>query len=340
MERRQITYVHLAFWVYILMQHLFPILTYTKLDPLYYKVMPVDLVFSFILFYLLYRLSLPLLFRVKSKVIAGLGGLMLIVCFAAVTLVIYYYYEKLILQLPPEDLLISKADLLNHFRNNFVIGIYALLIRVVVDFLDQQQKEAELRNQTQASEIALLRSQINPHFLFNTLNNIYSLVRSKSEDAPTAVLKLSDIMRYMLYDSNSERVLLSKEVEYLQGFIELQKLRLESPDFVEFSIRGDIASRMIAPMVFIPFVENAFKHGKKKSGEPCIIINLQCTDINKIIFTVENTLPLTSQMNKDTEGGIGLHNIKRRLELLYPAKHTLDISEDSLSYKVKLVLVQ
>jgi LytS/YehU family sensor histidine kinase len=152
------------------------------------------------------------------------------------------------------------------------------------------------------------------------------------------VLKLSDIMRYMLYDSNTDRVLVSKEVEYLQGFIELQKLRLDDPDFVEFSITGDITSRMIAPMMLIPFVENAFKHGRKKQEEePGITIHLNC-NYDKIVFEVTNAVSENSGLNKDAEGGIGLQNIRRRLELLYPGRHQLEIFEVLGMYSVRLVL--
>jgi hypothetical protein len=164
MERRQITYIHLAFWAYMVLQQVFPILTHAKLDPLYYKIVPLDLSFAVILFYILYRLVLPRLFRLKPKVITALGMLVVIVTYAAITLFLYYHYEKIFLHLTADELAVTRSDLLNHFRNNLVIGIYALLIRVVVDFLDHQAKEAEMKNQNQASEIAPAQVTNQPAF--------------------------------------------------------------------------------------------------------------------------------------------------------------------------------
>jgi len=140
--------------------------------------------------------------------------------------------------------------------------IYSLLIRLAINWYENQKLQADFINQKQISELALLRSQVNPHFFFNTLNNIYSLVYQKSDDAPEAVMKLSSIMRYMLYDATTDKVLLEKEIEYLKSFIELEKLRLRNKDFVSLTINGSSEGLTIAPMILIPFVENAFKHAK------------------------------------------------------------------------------
>lgn len=160
----------------------------------------------------------------------------------------------------------------------------------------------------------------------------------KSDDAPEAVMRLSGIMRYMLYDSNTDKVLLEKEIEYLKSFIELQKLRIKNKDFVGFNIRGTVEGRTIAPMLLIPFVENAFKHGSKRVSSPGIMINL-IIEQQKIIFEVVNYVRQGSMANKDKGKGIGLQNIQRRLELMYPDKHLLEISQDEELYLVKLVIV-
>jgi ligand-binding sensor domain-containing protein len=205
-----------------------------------------------------------------------------------------------------------------------------------IDFQAKQLKK-ELANHNQTSEIALLRSQINPHFLFNTLNNIYSLIYQKSDDAPLAVMKLSEIMRYMLYDANTDKVPLEKEINYLKSFIELQALRLKNRDCVEFLITGNIYGKMIAPMLFIPFVENAFKHGNKKSDNPCIIINLAVNG-QHIIFDIENQYQKNDPINKDQTGGIGLANVRRRLELLHPHTHKLVVNDTEGVFHVILDL--
>jgi LytS/YehU family sensor histidine kinase len=150
-------------------------------------------------------------------------------------------------------------------------------------------------------------------------------------------MRLSGIMRYMLYDANTDKVLLEKEIEYLKSFIELQKLRIKNKDFVEFNIRGNVEGRTIVPMLLIPFVENAFKHGSKRVSSPGIIINL-IIEQHTIIFEVINYCRQGSLANKDKARGIGLQNIKRRLDLMYKDKHTLEINQDEELYRVKLII--
>lgn len=197
-----------------------------------------------------------------------------------------------------------------------------------------RQLKTELTNQNAVSEMGLLKSQVNPHFLFNTLNNIYSLVYQKSEDAPSAVMRLSELMRYMVYDTNTDNVALEKEINYLKSFIELQLLRLRNKDFAEFNIEGNIYGKTIAPMLLIPFVENAFKHGNKKAANPGIVINLTIED-KSIRFDVTNYYQ-NGAVNKDEIGGIGIENVKRRLELIHPNSHVLNISQTENQYKTHL----
>jgi ligand-binding sensor domain-containing protein len=199
------------------------------------------------------------------------------------------------------------------------------------------QLKSEMQHQNKISEIALLRSQINPHFLFNTLNNIYSLVNKKSEEAPPAVMKLSELMRFMLYEANTDKVSLEKEINYLKSYIGLQLLRIKNNDFFEFNITGNIYGKSITPMIFIPFIENAFKHGNKKEHNPGILINLQ-VDETYLRFEISNYYQSNLLINKDYTGGIGLKNVRRRLELMYPNKHSLEISDSNGYFKVNLEL--
>jgi two-component system LytT family sensor kinase len=211
----------------------------------------------------------------------------------------------------------------------------AYLARFTTRWIMDQQIKSELINQNQQSELALLRSQINPHFLFNTLNNIYSLVYTKSDDAPQAMTKLSDIMRYMLYESNTEKVALSKEINYLESLIELLRLRLSRKNFIEFNVKGNTENRIIAPMLFFPFVENAYKHCNKKSPAPGIKIDLEVHE-DLLTFSVVNSIKKENEVSEGDEGGIGLRNIKRRLVLLYPERHHLNISETAGYYSIEL----
>lgn len=195
---------------------------------------------------------------------------------------------------------------------------------------EHQLKEAQLQLAGKQTELSFLRSQINPHFLFNNLNNIYSLVYHHSDQSLTAISKLSDLLRYMLYDTN-EKVPLQKELEYIHKYLELQQMRfgLQAPTHVE--ITGDPGKAGIPPLLLIPFVENAYKHGDMKNGNT-ILIRLRTDDAN-IRFTIINTI---SQQQKDSSGGIGLENVRRRLELLYPGRHTLQVQKTKDIFEVQL----
>ena len=211
----------------------------------------------------------------------------------------------------------------------------AYLARFTTRWIMDQQVKSELINQNQQSELALLRSQINPHFLFNTLNNIYSLVYTKSDDAPQAMTKLSDIMRYMLYEATTEKVMLSKEIDHLKSYIELLLLRLSGKNFIEFSVEGNTENKFVAPMLLFPFVENAYKHCNKKSSVPVIKITLVVQE-DLLTYNVVNSVKKETETSENDEGGIGLKNIKRRLELLYPDRHQLIISETETHYAIEL----
>jgi len=150
-------------------------------------------------------------------------------------------------------------------------------------------------------------------------------------------MKLSSIMRYMLYDSNTDVVALNKEIEYLNSFIELQQLRIMQKDFVQINVTGSMENRTIAPMLLIPFVENAFKHGEKNHS-PGIIIHLNIKP-DKLIFTVENNIKAINQTPPEESGGFGLENIKRRLGLLYPDKHELTLNKSEDKFKIELTIL-
>jgi LytS/YehU family sensor histidine kinase len=204
-------------------------------------------------------------------------------------------------------------------------------------YMRSERHKQELETEKLTSELGFLKSQINPHFLFNTLNNICSLARKKSDETEPALLKLSEIMRYMIHDSLEDKVLLSKEIEYLHNYIELHLLRLSGKVRVEFSIIGDPASRMIEPLLLIPFVENAFKHGVSYQEDPPITILIRIVD-DMIQFQVENRIFGSTDGALPEESGIGLRNVRRRLDLLYPGKHELKIVEEEKTFRVDLTI--
>jgi ligand-binding sensor domain-containing protein len=228
-----------------------------------------------------------------------------------------------------------RTQELNNKNEELVIRNIQIIKQKEEIAFQAKQLQVEMENQNQTSEIALLRSQVNPHFLFNTLNNIYSLVYQRSTEAPAAVMKLSDIMRYMLYDATTDRVQLEKEINYLKSFIELQQLRLKHKDFVLFEITGDPMGKVIAPMLLIPFIENAFKHGNKSVPSPGIIIQLNSAP-GLLTFDVKNKKAFSSM--KDSSGGIGLQNVKRRLALIYPGKYELNMIDNDEMFSIHLTI--
>ncbi len=208
---------------------------------------------------------------------------------------------------------------------------------VVWNVQDAFQKEKEyktLRAEKTQAELAFLKSQVNPHFLYNTLNYLYAQAYPVSEKLADAILKLSDMMRYMLHDSPDGKVELQKEVEYLRSFIDIFRLRFEDRFFVDFNLEGQVNGQRISSLVLIPFVENAFKHGVADDPASPIKIDLKATG-QDLFFTVTNRI---HQSQKDQTTGIGLTNIRRRLELLYPDRHKLTVQNDGSVHQASLKL--
>jgi len=218
------------------------------------------------------------------------------------------------------------------------VGLASMLFKVTKDWLILQQERKDLESKRLQSELKFLKSQIDPHFFFNTLNNLYALTLKKSDLAPEIVLRLSEMMRYMLYECNELKVPLVKEINYLKNYIELEKLRQGNNFKINFNVEGDAKEKMIAPLVFIPFLENSFKHGVNnqiKSG--FVNVEMQLTDVD-VKMEIENSKITTLNDKNQTKksGGIGLTNVKRRLKLIYPKKHSIDIIDKSNSFKVRL----
>ena len=341
MKSRYKILIHILFWIYMLNQAFFPVYlnkidTKLLLDNIYLKDIFITTLLNIVVFYTIYFI-IPKFLRYSRKWYIFPFVILLAAALSAIRLPIEIAYWKYIVRMPASELQFQYEWIWATLKYTLIISIYAMLIRFSIDWFEAQKYKDELIKERQASEIALLRSQVNPHFLFNTLNNIYSLVYNKSAEAPEAVMKLSSIMRYMLYDSNTDLVAVNKEVEYLNSFIELQQLRLAQKRFVEIKVNGSMENRTIAPMLLIPFVENAFKHGEK-NHEPGIIIHLNL-EPDRLIFTVANYIKLNNQVTNEDTGGFGLDNIKRRLGLLYPGKHDLKISTIHEMYKIDLTIL-
>ena len=211
------------------------------------------------------------------------------------------------------------------------------LIRYFIDWFNKNKMQQQLEKQNFQSELALLRNQVNPHFLFNTLHNIDALIQKDTKRASDTLIRLSEIMRYMIYDTNNDYVELSKELEYLKNFISLHLLCHSNQELVSFNIKGFLDDKRIAPMIFIPFIENAFKHATNKEIKHNIRIDFEITS-NTIKLEVINICNENEAFLKDESSGIGLNIVKRRLELLYPGKHELKIENGNNQYFVRLII--
>ena len=209
-------------------------------------------------------------------------------------------------------------------------------IKVITQWFTAEEVKEEISKQQLETELNLLKTQVNPHFLFNTLNSIYSLAIANNQKTADAVLKLSRIMRYTLEDCQGNYVALQQEIDFINSYIELQKLRLTNNNAVCFTTDGNISSARIAPFVFIPFIENAFKYGTSTHRPSSIKAMVQVSP-QGISFTCENHFQINGKCK--VEGtGTGINNAKRRLELLYPKKHDLKIITEEHQYKVSLTI--
>ena len=204
--------------------------------------------------------------------------------------------------------------------------------RFSTDWFRLQKMREEMRREREQAELAMLRQQLSPHFLFNTMNNIYSLTLDSPADAPRAMLLLSDLMRTLLENIEREHVDLSDEIIQIRSYIELKNLQHPEPGRVRFEVRGETDGLRIHPMLMLPLVENAFKHGDLHSEGTSVGIRLT-VDSGTLDFHVENT---PSSGARDRTSGVGLRNVRRRLELLYPGMHTLDVHSTPDLYSVSL----
>ena len=241
----------------------------------------------------------------------------------------------------PDD---KRALLSLRFILNTIMAItytvaITMSLKLVKHWYEKEKLTKELEILNTETELKYLKSQINPHFLFNSLNSIYALALQKSDLAPELILKLSDILRYVLYEGSDKRVSLDKEIKYLKSYAELEKVRHGDRVNLSLVIDGDIETQEIIPMLLIPFVENSFKHGfGRDMANGYVKIHVQVNQ-NELNLELSNSKPSAGTELKNDEnyqGGIGLQNVNRRLRLMYPDKHTIEVIETDIDYKVNL----
>lgn len=217
-----------------------------------------------------------------------------------------------------------------------ICGMVALVIKGFITWFNEIKLKEALKEKTYEMEMALIKSQLDPHLLFNTINNIDALILKDAVTASDYLNKLSDIMRFMLYETKPDQILLSKEIEYIEKYIALQKIRTANKDYVQLTITGSVGSKLIAPMIFIPFIENAFKHTNNKKLENAISIDI-CVKAQKIEFRCKNKFD-SKPSDRQPDSGLGNELIQKRLNLIYPEKHILEVHKTDDLYSVHLTI--
>ncbi|WP_018480004.1 sensor histidine kinase [Pontibacter roseus] len=343
MNKKKIILFHCLFWFFDFFKDtIYGFQYYYFYDAQYtlaslYKTTAIDFVRTLLtaaLFYVNALVLVPCFFGKGRYGLYALSVLLLLVAFTPV----HYLLEIILLKYFSWATYGREITMVWIFQSVLNASLMYLMLGIaygyVVDYFKAQDEKKELEKAKLTTELAFLKSQINPHFLFNTINDIYALTYQKSDLAPNALLKLSGLLRYMLRESEQERVPLSKEADYLQDVVELQKIGLKGNAYIRYSCAGNMAKNHIAPLLLISFVENAFKHGICTDPAHPIDIRLQ-VEGGTLLFRVYNR---KNRDQKDRTGGIGLANVRRRLELLYPDRYDLGISEDEHTYTVNLTL--
>ncbi|MCG8475836.1 MAG: histidine kinase [Cytophagales bacterium] len=242
----------------------------------------------------------------------------------------------------------SGRDPASPFDFNYVLAVYTgelyvvgltTAIKLIIDWIRAQRANQELEKQNLETELAYLKFQVQPHFFFNTLNNLYSLTLDKSDQAPETVMKLSELMHYVIYEAKNKSVSLIKEIEHIQHYIDLERLRFGDKLDVNLQVEGNIEEKLLPPLLLIPFVENSFKHGARSPDNTLPIDIHLLVKENRLFFSITNRTSPASFSNKnlkENQSGIGVENTQRRLNLLFPGDYLLSIYNEDHCYTVNL----
>ena len=329
---------HLAFWVlsFFVFLNLFKTgIKPEKVDYVYTALFQVSLLPAV---YINLELLLPKWGKKKNILLYIFSLVIIITLFSWIN---YKFFAQWSAKLLPEYFFISYFTFKEIIFFFIIYIIVTSLLKLSKSwFLVSGLQKELLEKEKQKTEVELkaLKAQINPHFFFNTLNSIYSLALDKDERLPGTVLQLSDLMRYFLYESKDNFVPLEKELAVADNYIALQKIRSEEQLSIEINKQGEVNRQKIAPLLLITFLENAFKHGAKgSSGNTFIRLDIK-VEKNKLNFTIENNKGLIDEVNTGDHNGLGLENVKRQLELLYPDKHLLNIKDQPDRFIVALQL--
>lgn len=331
--RHRGTFLHVSFWAVYGVYRYFDLYDFDKDYTWMFVSVPVF--FYSVASYLHYFFILPL--WVQHKQISAY-------LFSLVVLITITVLGKLFIELKIFASLRPDIDYFNQLTHMHIIGavwntssflLFTGMLRFTLERFDLENKQKQLQNEKLIAELNYLKAQINPHFLFNTLHNLNYLVYSGSKNATEVIIKLSNIMRYMIYDAKKERVPLVRELDYIRDYIHLEGIRLNN-SFNLINTEGEIGKAEIAPLVFITLVENAFKHGVKDVEQNCwVTIHVHVSN-QTIVFQVANRK--ISNSNGNLPSGFGLENLRKRLALSYPNGHRLEIDENKTEYKTTLTI--
>jgi len=333
---------HLLFWLIMLIYYMssswpFELNKVFLFERMFFKVI-VQIILSYVIIYLL----VPILLNKKRPVLFGISLLLWVyLMYALYTAIRCYYlvpkYPEIFEFRPPLEFF-ERITNAYAYLGNITGLIFPTVIIMMFDYFRHQKDVLKLKEQKRITELNLLKNQLNPHFLFNTLNNLYTLALKKSDRTPEAIAKLSDILDYMLYQCKENFVPLKSEVDLINNYIELEKIRYGKRLHITFnhSISDDVK---IAPLLLLTFVENAFKHGvSQEINLATIQISLQAND-TEFFFKIDNSKPeLEAKRNSKQRDSIGLQNIIKQLEILYPNKYALDTTNEVKSFSLSLKL--
>lgn len=330
---------HLFFWVLSLV--LFVVLIYLtrgfRLQAIDFQT-AINIIITLLLLavsvYLNLIILLPLFFNKRRYLLFSLLELLNIALFICLNYLISLAFEG------------KHPDFLNEMIAEFILVLVFLIITTLIKFTrdslalqDATLRIREIERENVVSELRALKAQINPHFFFNTLNSIYSLSLDKSDKTPELILRLSELMRYIIYETSDDNVSMEKQLDFFRNYIYLEQLRTEEKIRIELEVKGKHTDLLIAPLLFLPFIENAFKHVAKEKDNPSFIsILFDLSNEDSIVFSVKNKKYTSSRLINSNNEGIGLSNVRKRLNLLYPLKHTLEISDSDDIFDVKLTL--
>jgi two-component system LytT family sensor kinase len=333
---------HLLFWaLYLLLFSVSYTIHYDKLSVLDVMIrfsitLPVDIFASYFTAYYL----LPV-FLLKGKYLKFILFFLLSAIIFILLQRVCIYYINLPIFYPEirEKISFFNFDYIFSFFNIYAVVGIVTSIRLFKFWFKNQRATQNLREEKLEAELKFLKSQIHPHFLFNTLNNLYALTLDKSDQAPEVVIKLSNLLDYMLYEANDPKVSLEKEIDLIQNFLDLEKIRYRNTLKIDFELSGDPTGYYIAPMLMLPFVENSFKHGLSKQSKAPWMKIVVSLERGLLHFTVKNSQAKQDKEKKESyTEGIGLKNVKRRLDLIYQKNYSLNIKNEADYFEIDLYI--